>query len=467
MNLFNTLTRRKEPLETIEQGKVRIYNCGPTVYNYATIGNFRSFIFADVLRRALEYFDAEVTQVMNITDVGHMVDDADEGEDKIAKAARREKKDPWQVAEFYTNAFFEDLEALNVQRAHHYPRATEHISEMIEIIEMLLANGHAYEVNGNVYFDVDSFSHYGDLSGNTIASLYAGKRVEVNPEKKHPYDFSLWKQDSRHIMQWDSPWGRGFPGWHIECTAMARKYLGDQFDIHTGGEDNIFPHHECEIAQAEGATGKRPVVRCWMHARFLLVDGQKMSKSLGNFYTLRDLTGKGFDATAIRYLLMSTHYRQPLNFTLDGINAAKESIRRLKDFRLRLEEAAAPDNNPNLAAALERGRHGFDEALADDLNTSAALAAVFDMVRAVNKLDLSKPDAQEALALLRRFDSVMGVLNDDQAGVLDEEIELLIKQRDEARANRDFATADNIRSDLLKQGIILEDSPAGTRWKKA
>ena len=467
MKFFNTLTRRKETFSPLEPPQVRIYNCGPTVYNYATIGNFRSFIFADVLRRALEYFGHDVTQVMNITDVGHMVGDADEGEDKMAKAAREEKKDPWQIAESYTRAFFEDSDTLGIRRAHHYPRATEHIREMIALIEKLIANNHAYAVNGNVYYDVDSFDRYGALSGNTLEALRAGARIKINPEKRRPYDFALWKQDPRHIMQWDSPWGRGFPGWHIECTAMSQKYLGDQFDIHTGGEDNIFPHHECEIAQAEGASGKRPCVKYWMHTRFLLVDGRKMSKSLGNFHTLRDLTGQGYDPMAIRYVLMGTHYRQPLNFTFDGIVAAKESIRRLLDFRVRLTGAAAPRDNAEVGEALRTGRERFEEALADDLNTSAALAALFDMVRAVNKLELSAADGRKALDLLRRFDTVMGVLGKEERDGLNAEIEALITQRDEARASRDFAAADRIRDELKGRGIILEDSPTGTRWKRA
>ncbi len=341
MKVFNTYTRRKEEFEPIEPGKVRMYNCGPTVYNFAHIGNARAFVFADVLRRTLEYFGCPVTQIMNITDVGHMTSDADAGEDKMAKAAREQKKDPWQIAEFYTKAFLEDIRTLNIQPAFKYPRATEHIPEMIALIERLIGNGHAYVVNGNVYYDISTFPRYGRLSGNTIEQLEAGARIEVNPEKRHPADFALWKQDPKHIMQWDSPWGRGFPGWHIECSAMSVKYLGEQFDIHTGAEDNIFPHHESEIAQSEGATGKVPWVKYWMHARFLLVNGQKMSKSLGNFFTLRDLLEKGCDPMAVRYVLMSTHYRQPLNFTLESVEAAKDSIRRLKDFRIRLKEAGA------------------------------------------------------------------------------------------------------------------------------
>jgi cysteinyl-tRNA synthetase len=338
---------------------------------------------------------------------------------------------------------------------------------MIALIERLIANGHAYVVNGNVYYDIASFPRYGRLSGNTIEQLEAGARIEINPEKRHPADFALWKQDPKHIMQWDSPWSRGFPGWHIECSAMSGKYLGEQFDIHTGAEDNIFPHHESEIAQSEGATGKVPWVKYWMHARFLLVNGQKMSKSLGNFFTLRDLLEKGCDPMAVRYVLISTHYRQPLNFTLESVEAAKTSIRRLKDFRIRLKESAAKADPPELAAALEKGKTGFDAALADDLNTSAALAALFDMLRDVNKLELSPAGADQAAALLASFDKVIGVLGEEKEESPDAEIESLILRREEARAMRDFKTSDDIRNQLKAKGIILEDSAGGTRWKRA
>jgi cysteinyl-tRNA synthetase len=467
MRVFNTYTRRKEEFEPIEPGKVRMYNCGPTVYDFAHIGNARAFVFADVLRRTLERFGFQVTQIMNITDVGHMTSDADEGEDKIAKAAREQKKDAWQIAEFYTKAFLEDIRTLNIQPAFKYPRATEHIPEMIALIERLVRNGHAYVVNGNVYYDIATFPRYGRLSGNTIEQLDAGARIEVNPEKRHPADFALWKRDPKHIMQWESPWGRGFPGWHIECSAMSSAYLGEQFDIHTGAEDNIFPHHESEIAQSEGATGKTPWVKYWIHARFLLVNGQKMSKSLGNFFTLRDLLEKGCDPMAVRYVLMSTHYRQPLNFTLESVEAAKGSLRRLKDFRLRLKDSNAKKDSPELPMVLEKGKNGLDTALSDDLNTSAALAALFDMLRDVNKLELSRADADRAAALLASFDRVMGVLGEEKEESPDAEIESLIRRRDEARAKRDFKTSDEIRNQLKAKGIILEDSPGGTRWKRA
>ncbi len=451
LRVFNTLTRRKEEFQPMKAGRVRMYNCGPTVYDYATIGNFRAFVFADVLRRALEYFGHQVVQVVNITDVGHMTSDADEGEDKMAKAAREKRRDPWQIAQLYMDAFFEDVDALNILRAHHYPRATEHIPEMIAMVERLLEQGHAYVSDGNVYYDLASFPAYGQLSGNTIEQLSAGARVRVKSDKRNPFDFALWKQDPHHIMQWDSPWGRGFPGWHIECSAMSMRYLGEQFDIHTGGEDNIFPHHECEIAQAEGATGRRPFVKYWMHNRFLLVNGQKMSKSLGNFFTVRDLLEKGCDPMAVRYVLMSTHYRQPLNFTIEGVHAAKESLRRLGDFRLRLKEADASRDNPDLPGILEGARTRFDEALADDLNTSAALAGLFDMVRDVNKLELSRADAERALGLLSRFDSVMGVLGEQKKDILERLKSRYPQSRDV------FSLAERIEADPAAAGISPDD----------
>ena len=471
LKLHNTLTRRLEEFEPLEPGKVRMYNCGPTVYNFATIGNFRAFIFADILRRYLEYTGLDVTQVMNITDVGHMTSDADEGEDKLEKAAREEKKDPWQIAELYMNAFFDDIDTLGIHRAHHYPRATEHVQEMIDIVKTLLDKGHAYEVNGCVYYDVSTFPKYGELSGNPLEQLEAGARVDVNPDKKHPRDFALWVTDPKHVMKWDSPWGTGYPGWHIECSAMSMKYLGDQLDIHTGGEDNIFPHHECEIAQSEGATGKR-FVNVWLHTRFLLVDGQKMSKSLGNFYTLRDLLEKGCDPMALRYLLMSTSYRQPINFTLEGAEGAKHAVQRLRDFRRNLKDRAQGEDNPDAAARngaaarIDEAVTAFGEAMDDDLNTSAALAAIFSMTRDLNKMQMGPGDAVRAREALNRFDAVLGVLGEEREELLDEDVERLIAERKTARKEKNFARADEIRDELKEQGILLEDTPQGLRWKR-
>ena len=466
ISFYNTLTNRKEEFAPLEPGRVTMYNCGPTVYMYAHIGNFRSFMLADLLHRYLEYKGFEVDQVMNITDVGHLTSDADEGEDKLEKAARVEKKDPWQIAEFYATAFFEDIDALNVKRATVYPRATEHIDDMIRTVEQLIDKGHAYVVNGCVYYDVTSFPGYGKLSGNTLDKLSAGARLEVNPDKKNPHDFALWVTDPSHIMKWESPWGVGYPGWHLECSTMSQKYLGETLDIHTGGEDNIFPHHECEIAQSEGATGK-PFVKYWLHARFLLVDGKKMSKSLGNFYTLRDLLAKGLDPMAIRYTLLSNHYRQQLNFTFDAVEASAGAIRRLNEFVANMESAKGEGESPEIVKRVEEVEADFEAAMDDDLNIAAALGHVFDFVRDVNKLDVGAADGAKAAAVIRKFDAVLGVLPEPQDRTLDAEVEALIAEREDARKNKDFARADVIRDQLKAQGIILEDTPGGVRWKRA
>jgi cysteinyl-tRNA synthetase len=325
LHLHNTLARSKQEFAPVEPGRVRMYNCGPTVYGRAHIGNFRAFLFADVLRRWLELSGYDVRQVMNITDVGHVRDDdPDSADDKMDAAARRERQDPWQIAEKYTDLFLKDVDALGIRRAHHYPRATQHIAGMIAIIERLVASGHAYRVGGNVYYDVSRFPGYGRLSGNTAEDLLAGARIEVNEEKRDARDFALWKTDARHIMQWDSPWGRGFPGWHIECSAMSRALLGEgTLDIHTGGEDNVFPHHECEIAQSEGAFGV-PFVRFWMHTRFLQVDGGKMSKSLGNLYSVDDIAARGYPPAALRFAMLRGHYRQVLNFTWETMEQSAD-----------------------------------------------------------------------------------------------------------------------------------------------
>jgi cysteinyl-tRNA synthetase len=481
--LYNTLTRRKDPFEPLEAGRVRMYNCGPTVYSYAHIGNFATFLLADLLRRCLEYSGVEVRQIMNITDVGHLTDDSHadgRGESKIEKKAREEKKDPWELARFYEDAFHRDRKALNLLDAERYPRATEHIPEMIALIEELLEKGLAYEAGDQVYFEIAKFPQYGILSGNTIDELIAGagERVEEDPHKRNPLDFTLWKKDPRHIMQWDSPWGRGFPGWHIECSAMSRKYLGEVFDIHTGGEDNIFPHHECEIAQSSGGTG-RIFARYWLHRRHILVDGKKMAKREGNFYTIADLIGRGFTGPEIRYALMSANYRTQLNFSLDGLGAAREALRRMANFiddmRGRPEVAAPEDVRAieDLAAAADRG---FRAALDDDLNISGALAAVFDFIRDANKTARTRKGGEAGIRRLLEWDRVLGVLQPSQAeagpaaggagqGRIDpKEVDRLLAEREAARKGKDFRKADEIRKLLLEKGVTIKDTPQGTRW---
>ncbi len=335
LQVYNTLTRQKEEFRTLEPGVVRMYNCGPTVYGRAHIGNLRSFLFADTLRRWLEYRGFRVEQVMNITDVGHILADADAGEDKIEAQARKENRDPWAISRAWTELFFQDLAALGFRKARQNPRASEHIPEMLEIIEGLIAKGYAYQTGGDVYFEVAKFPRYGRLSGNKVEELDAGNRIEVREEKRHPADFALWKSDPKHLMKWPSRFGPdGFPGWHIECSAMSRKHLGDQLDIHTGGEDNIFPHHECEIAQTEAFTG-RPFASYWMHAKFLQVDGGKMSKSLGNVWSLDDIRARGFQPRQLRFCLIRGHYRAPLNFTWDILKESAAALENLDDLVVR------------------------------------------------------------------------------------------------------------------------------------
>ncbi|HTE05513.1 MAG TPA: cysteine--tRNA ligase [Planctomycetota bacterium] len=467
--LHNTLSRRKEDFVPVSPGAVRMYNCGPTVYSAAHIGNFRAFLFADVLRRWLEASGLAVTQVMNITDVGHARDDdPDFGEDKLEAAARKERLDPMAIADKYAALFMADLDALGIARAQHYPRATQYIPQMIAIIERLVAGGHAYVVGHDVYYSVPSFPAYGRLSGNTGEDLLAGARVEAREEKRDPRDFALWKSDSHHLMQWDSPWGRGFPGWHIECSAMSRALLGEgTLDIHTGGEDNIFPHHECEIAQSEGAFGV-PFVKHRLHTRFLQVDGGKMSKSLGNLYTVGQLRELGFPPVAVRLLLIRGHYRQVLNFTLDGLRQAASDVRRLRLFAAQMQEAAgdaAPpaDAPPFVRDALAKFRAGMD----DDLNLSAALDGVFTLMNEAHRAGVRGAQAAAALDALRSFDRVLGVLETAADGAaLDADIDALIVRRNAARAARDWKAADTLRDELLARGIELLDGKGGVTWRR-
>jgi cysteinyl-tRNA synthetase len=473
LRLFNTYTGRLEELCPLEPGRVQMYHCGPTVYDHLHVGNYRSFLFADLLRRAVEFAGLEVLQVMNITDVGHLREEAtDSGEDKIEAAARREKTDPWAIAAKYTEEFFKTLKILGAQPAHVYPRATAHIPEMLDNIRRLLERGHAYVVGGNVYYEVSTFPAYGKLSGNMPGQLQAGKRVEINPEKRHPADFALWKQDPQHLMKWESPWGTGFPGWHIECSSMSMKYLGESFDLHTGGEDNIFPHHECEIAQAEGATGK-PFVKTWMHARHLLLKG-KMSKSAGETITVESLLARGFDAATIRYGLIAVHYRQPFPFSVEGLEAAKAAVQRLVDFRRRLRDAAGAAGGGELVDSarriVENAERSFREALEEDLNVSGALGKVFEFVTEAHRhLDggADPAAARRFLEALAGFDRVLGVLALVPEESADAAVEALIARRNAARGARDWAEADRLRRELEAQGIVLEDTKDGTKWKRA
>ena len=474
LKLYNTLTKQKEAFKPLKKGIVTMYNCGSTVYDYAHIGNLRAFTFADILRRYLKYKGFTVKQVMNFTDVGHMFGDVDIGEDRMEAAATREKKDPWSIADFYIKVFLEDSKKMNLEEPMVRPRATNHINEMIQLTQKLIKNGYAYVVNGSVYFDVTKFKNYGKLSGNTIEKLKlgAGGTVEFNPDKKNQFDFALWINDPKHIMNWKSPWcEKGYPGWHIECSVMAMKYLGETIDIHTGGVDNLFPHHENEIAQSEAATGKK-FVNYWLHNEHLLVEGGRMGKSLGNIYTLRDLLAKGYDLKAIRYLLMSSHYRQQLNFTFEGLEAAKNAVDRLINFVYRLINADGTGCGEKIGALTSDVQRRFEEAMDDDLNISAALAALFEFVREVNKLSddnmLSKEEAKEVYELMMKFDKVLGVIGEiKRKEELSKEAEELIRKREEARKVKDWETADKIRKQLRSMGIIIEDTAQGVKWKIA
>ena len=461
LKLFNTLTRRKEDFKTIVEGKVGMYTCGPTVYDFAHIGNLRAFIFEDLLRRYLKYAGFEVKQVMNLTDV----------DDKTIRGSRAQGLSLSEYTRKYKEAFFEDIRALNIEPAEVYPAATEHIQDMVALILRLKERGFTYEIDGSTYFRIAEFKEYGKLAHFKIDQLKAGARIAADSyEKEEARDFALWKAWEKEDGEvfWDVELGRGRPGWHIECSAMSMKHLGEQFDIHTGGVDNIFPHHENEIAQAEGATGKT-WVNYWLHCEHLLVDGRKMSKSEGNFYTLRDLLQKKYSPRAIRYLLLSTHYRQPLNFTLTGIEAATHALQRLVDFVDSMKRIREGGSHPEVAECVGDARKAFVHAMDDDLNISGGLAAVFDFVKKVNILTkngkVARGDAGEILRAMDGFDTVLGVLERPEERI-NEEIEDLIREREEARQAKNWKEADELREKLRTMGIVLEDGPEGTRWKK-
>ncbi|MCL2055792.1 MAG: cysteine--tRNA ligase [Oscillospiraceae bacterium] len=452
MKLYNTLTRTKRELAPINPGRAGMYCCGPTVYSFAHIGNMRSYLFMDWLRRSLRFSGTEPFSVMNITDVGHLVSDADEGEDKLAKSAREKEKSPYEIAEEYTAAFFGDIDSLNILRPELTPKATDHIAEMIEFVEVLMQKGYGYEISDGIYFDISKFPGYGKLSRLNLDDQQAGARVEVNDEKRHPADFALWKKaPPEHLMQWPSPWGMGYPGWHIECSAMARKYLGDVFDIHTGGVDHIPVHHENEIAQSEALLG-RPAVNVWMHGEFLLVDGGKMSKSLNNNYLLSDLAAKGFTPMHYRFFCANAHYRSKLNFTWDAMQSAKVSYSRLIGI---LQSHKNGEDKVDLDGYLA----SFTEAVEDDLNIPKALSILWGMARLPQK-------SKDIYDMAMKFDEVLGLKLGEEPVTqqADGEILALIEERQAARKNKNFARADEIRDLLKSRGIVLEDTPDGARY---
>jgi cysteinyl-tRNA synthetase len=488
LQLHNSLTRGKEEFKPLKKGRVGIYVCGPTVYGHAHLGHAKSYVSFDILLRYLRYLGYSVTYVQNITDVGHLTDDADEGEDKIIEAAKKEKKHPMAVAEFYTRSYFEDMDRLNCLRPDVSPRASGHITEQIELVQTLLDKGYAYEVNGSVYFDVSKFKDYGKLSGRNTDEMLAGARVEVSPEKKNPVDFALWKKaEPNHIMQWPSPWGPGYPGWHLECSVMSMKYLGPTIDIHGGGLENQFPHHECEIAQSEAANGV-PFVRYWLHNNMVTVDSQKMGKSLDNFITLKEAFAgsherltRAYEPLAVRQLILNSHYRSPLDFSDAALFAAQSGYEKItetvREVRKKITHMPEGQVDAKLAEQLQQLKERFETAMNDDLNTSIALSIVFELVRLANKL---LEDNQTTPASLTAVDDLFSQLGADVLGIVKDEypaagtdehlieglVQMAIEQRNEARGRKDYGKADDIRTRLDEIGIVLEDRPDRTEWRR-
>ena len=465
LKFFNTLTGQLEEFRPLQEGKVGIYFCGPTVWDYAHIGNFRTMaVFGDTLRRYLKYKGYRVRHVMNITDV----------EDRIIKFSHEQGKTIDEYTAKYIAAFVEDYDALGAERPEVMPQATRHIEEMVDIIRRLREAGHAYESEGSYYYRINSFDGYGKLSKINFAGNIVGgsERVDTDKyEKEDARDFALWKaREEPNEPAWETELGAGRPGWHIECSAMSMKYLGETFDIHAGGIDLVFPHHENEIAQSEGATG-RQFARYWMHAEHLKVEGESMSKSRGNYYTFRDLRERGYDPTAVRYLLLSVPYRKQLNFTFEGLRGAEKTVESLRDFHARVRDARPePGSNEQIQAGIARALREFEDGMDDDLNTSVALAAIHDLKREVNTaLDegaLREDDRAEVLSLVERFNSVLNIFPGDGPALLDEDVQRLIDERQEARHRRDFRRADEIRDQLASRGIVLEDTRDGVRWKR-
>lgn len=487
LKVYNSLTRKKEDFKPIEDGFVGIYVCGPTVYGHSHLGHAKSYISFDVIVRYFRYLGQRVRYVQNITDVGHLTDDADAGDDKILKQAQRERLEPMEVVETYTRSYFEDMDALNVARPDISPRASAHIPEQIAMIEELLANKSAYEKNGSVYFDVSEYEKYGQLSGRKVEDLEEGVRINVSQDKDHPADFALWKKaDPDHLMRWQSPWGEGYPGWHLECSVMSTKYLGEPFDIHGGGLENIFPHHESEIAQCD-ATHHKGFANYWLHNNMVTVNGMKMGKSLGNAISLKELFSgshklleKAYGPLTVRFFVLSSHYRSPIDFSNEALQAAEKGLARLhatvKLIRDQLPSAPDGDIPAEIAQKLNAHKQTFIDALNDDFNTPQGIAALFDLNKTVNTLlnsgeTLSKSTLIAIDNLYRTLgEDVLGIIPADltaEAGgeLVDSLLNLLITLRQEARARKDWATGDAIRNQLADMGVTLEDRPDGTIWK--
>ena len=453
---YNTLTKQKDLFKPIEEGKVKIYSCGPTVYKDATIGNMRTNLLNDTLRRVLKYNGYELKHVMNITDVGHLVSDGDEGEDKMLKSAREEHKSPLEIAEHYTKLFFRDLERLNIETPEVVCKSTDHIKEMLEMVQKIMKNGYAYETSTAIYFDVSKLDKYGILSGINLNDQKAGARVDIDPEKRNPYDFALWiKAPANHLMKWDSPWGPSYPGWHIECSAMSTKYLGEEFDIHTGGIDLVPTHHENEIAQNKGACGKNPA-HYWIHGEYLLINGGKMSKSLGNTYLIDDIIARGYSPLAYRLFNYSCHYRGKLNFTWEGIESANTSLIRLREgYQKHLNGNS--DISDEIIANME---NRFHQAINDDMNMPLALSVVWEAVKYPEK-------SPKIAQLLKKFDTVLGIKIDEvQETKIPQEILDLVEERKQARSDKNWSESDRLRDLIAEKGYIVKDTKDGTEVLK-
>lgn len=485
LKIYNTLTRRKEIFTPFEEGRVGIYVCGPTVYDHPHIGHAKSYVSFDTVIRYLKHLGYKVRYVQNITDVGHLTDNADEGEDKIEKRAKLEQVEPMELVEMYMRSYYEDMDALSNLRPDISPRATGHIPEQIDLVKRLIDKGFAYESNQSVYFDVSKLKDYGKLSGRKPDEQEAGARIGINPEKKHPADFALWKKaGSGHIMKWNSPWGVGFPGWHLECSVMSMKYLGETFDIHGGGIENVFPHHECEIAQSEAAN-EAPFARYWMHNNMVTVNGQKMGKSLGNFVTLKDAFKK-FSPLTIRFFVLNTHYSSPIDYSNEALDAADKGLERLhntiRNLRERLESSNGTEGQELWKTKLGKYKNTFEEAMNDDFNTAEAMAVIFNLTKEVNNLlnsdeEISKGVLSEIDAFYKTYGgNVLGIVPEktvqhgaDDASTYKIEndlIKTLIDTRNELRAYKQWELADKIRDRLSELGIIIEDKKEKVAWRK-